>query len=241
MDSLRVALLIIGILVVGVVYLTTRKRDAAEVKNSTPGSRIEPSFEEAPAQRSQSSLDLDVLPSVSADEPAAPVANIAEPEAHNAEQDADALESEPVPNVPQKVITLRIVAKKGADFSAEQMILALRDSGLVHGKFGIFHKLFNNEPDAETVFAAANLVEPGSFDLKNLKDQRLPGLSFFLVRPGPGRGVEGYDKMVETARAIAITLSGDLVDGDGSTFSIQRERFLREELIQYELDHLNIS
>ncbi|MEL7024691.1 MAG: cell division protein ZipA C-terminal FtsZ-binding domain-containing protein [Pseudomonadota bacterium] len=235
MDSLRVALLIIGVLVVGAVYLTTRKRDAAVVKNSSPETRVEPRLEDAPESRSQPSLDLNDLPSVSIDDPIPDDVDVPS-------QEEPAVEApESGPEVPQKVITLRIVAKKGDDFSAERMILALRDSGLVHGKFGIFHKLFGDDPDAETVFAAANLVEPGSFDLKNLKDQRLPGLSFFLVRPGPGRGVDGYDKMVETARSIAITLGGDLVDRDGSTFSIQRERFMREELIQYELDHLNLT
>lgn len=246
MDPLRIALLVAGLLVVVAVYFTSRKRDSAEVRNSSPSDRVEPSLSNVDSQPNQPSFELGHLPSVTTDEPdLSAVADLpSDPPSSLTAEEAVEPTDDPSPqaatSVTEKVITLRIVSKKGGDFSAEKAILALRDSGLSHGRFGIFHKLFEDKPDGETVFAAANLVEPGSFDLKNLRDQRLPGLSFFLVRPGPGRGVDGYDKMVEIARSISINLEGELVDGDGSTFSIQRERFLREELIQYELDNLNL-
>ncbi|MEL6368919.1 MAG: cell division protein ZipA C-terminal FtsZ-binding domain-containing protein [Pseudomonadota bacterium] len=234
MDELRLALLVVGVVVVAAVYLTTRRKDAAELQNSAPDTRIEPSLDGADVSEDASPEMSESMPSFSAEtEDWVDEVDASEP--------SEAEAQTPSADVPEKVITLRIVARNGGDFSSEQAVLAMRDTGLVHGRFGIFHKLYEDEPDGETVFAAANLVEPGSFDLKNLRDQRIPGLSFFLVRPGPGRGVDSYDKMVETARSIAIALSGELVDGDGSTFSIQRERFLREELIQYELEHLNLS
>jgi FtsZ-interacting cell division protein ZipA len=40
--------------------------------------------------------------------------------------------------------------------------------------------------------------------------------------------------MVTAARAVAKSLDGNLVDELGSTFSIQRERYLREEIIQFQ-------
>ena len=43
-----------------------------------------------------------------------------------------------------------------------------------------------------------------------------------------------FDLMVATARALAAGLRGDLVDEQGSTLSIQRERYLREEVIQFQ-------
>jgi FtsZ-interacting cell division protein ZipA len=36
------------------------------------------------------------------------------------------------------------------------------------------------------------------------------------------------------ARAIAQSLDAELLDETGSTLSIQRERYLREEIIQFE-------
>jgi FtsZ-interacting cell division protein ZipA len=40
--------------------------------------------------------------------------------------------------------------------------------------------------------------------------------------------------MVRTARDLARDLNGDLRDEQGSSWSIQRERFVREEIIQFQ-------
>ena len=39
--------------------------------------------------------------------------------------------------------------------------------------------------------------------------------------------------MVETARALSVELSADLFDERSSSWSSQRERYLREEIIEY--------
>ena len=50
------------------------------------------------------------------------------------------------------------------------------------------------------VFSAASLVEPGSFDLENIKAQKIPGISLFMVLPGPIDGAEAFDLMMAAAR-----------------------------------------
>ena len=96
----------------------------------------------------------------------------------------------------------------------------------------VFPLLYSD--DEKIIFSAASLVEPGSFDLANIKDQEIPGISLFLVLPGPMEGAEAFDLMMSTARALAQSLDAELLDESGSTLSIQRERYLREEIIQYE-------
>ena len=44
--------------------------------------------------------------------------------------------------------------------------------------------------------------------------------------------------MLEASRALAQTLNAELLDESGSTLSIQRERYMREEVIQYQHSHL---
>jgi FtsZ-interacting cell division protein ZipA len=44
--------------------------------------------------------------------------------------------------------------------------------------------------------------------------------------------------MMEAARALAQSLDADLLDESGSTLSIQRERYMREEIIQYQHSNL---
>jgi cell division protein ZipA len=150
--------------------------------------------------------------------------------------DEDALDDEvdevAVP-VPQKIVTLRMIAHGGETFQGDELILNLRGIGMRHGKFGIFHH-FDSEDSINAVFSAASLVEPGSFDLANIKDQQIPGISMFAVLPGPIDGVEAFDMLMAAARTLAQSLHGELLDESGSTLSIQRERYMREEIVQYQ-------
>jgi len=113
---------------------------------------------------------------------------------------------------------------------AERAVAALRGTGLEHGRYGIFHR---TGPAGEPAFSVASLTEPGTFDLANLADSTIAGLSFFIVLPGTGDPVARFDAMVEAARALSVELEGDLHDERGSSWSVQRERYLREEIIEY--------
>ena len=84
------------------------------------------------------------------------------------------------------------------------------------------------------LFSVASLVEPGSFDLTRLKTERFPGVSLFVALPGAGDGVAAFDDMLSTAHGLAIKLDGELLDEQGSRLSVQRERYLREEVIQFQ-------
>ncbi len=210
MDGLRWLLLLLGLLVIaGVYWYTRRERERATRPPRPPAddARITPT------------LDDD------ADEPA--------PEQEEEEAEAPAIRA----HVPQKIVTVRLVARNSASFRGDELILSLRGIGLRHGKFGIFHRYDGSDED-QTIFSAASLVEPGSFDMSNIKEQQIPGISMFLVLPGPVDGVEAFDLMVTAAKALAKSLNGELLDETGSTLSIQRERYLREEIIQFQHSHL---
>ena len=209
MDGLRWLLLLFGLLVIAGVYLYSR-REKSEPKEDTeerPASRLEPTLG---ADESGGELD-------------GPAPDDSVSEAVPQEDD----------ETPQKIVTLRLVAREGGTFPGDDLILSMRGIGLRHGKFGIFHRYESTE-EGGTIFSAASLVEPGSFDLANIKEQELPGISLFLVLPGPIDGAEAFDLMIAAARALAQSLGGELLDESGSTLSIQRERYMREEIIQFE-------
>ena len=207
MDGLRWLLLLFGLLViVGIYFYSRREKARAKAAAEQPVQRLEPVLEEPPADLVESGDDV---------------------------SDLDSSE-EPADDVPQKIVTLRLVGRDKMQFAGDELILSMRGIGLRHGKFGIFHRYDGND-EKRTIFSAASLVEPGSFDLANIKDQEIPGISLFMVLPGPVDGVEAFDLMMAAARALAQTLNGELLDESGSTLSIQRERYLREEIIQYQL------
>jgi len=117
----------------------------------------------------------------------------------------------PTRSAPDRVITLRLIPRS-AELNTERAVAALTGAGLEHGRYGIFHR--------DGVAA-------------NEQDATIAGLSFFIVLPGIGDPVARFDAMVETARALSVELQGDLHDERGSSWSVQRERYLREEIIEY--------
>ena len=207
MDGLRWLLLLFGVLVIAGVYWYSRRERDKPEETEIPEHRVAPTFGD--------------------DEAVAPDPQLDDHGIEHEEEDA----------APQKIVTLRLVARERSAFAGDELVLALRGIGMRHGKFGIFHRV-DGADDEATIFSAASLVEPGSFDLTNLKDQQIPGISLFLVLPGPIDGAEAFDMMMEAARTIAQTMNGELLDESGSTLSIQRERYMREEIIQFQHSHL---
>lgn len=221
MDGLRWLLLVSGIVVIVGIYLYGRRTasgQAGDAGDRRVEPQLSPGFDEG---------DAGVVDSLD-EEPSDPVDLDDEPML--VEDDEPRVEPQPAP---QKIVTLRIVAKDRGAFRGDDLILALRGIGMRHGKFGIFHRIDGDDEEA-TVFSAASLVEPGSFDLSNIREQSIPGISLFLVLPGPLEGAEAFDMMIESARTITQALNGELLDESGSTLSIQRERYMREEVIQFE-------
>jgi len=134
-----------------------------------------------------------------------------------------------------RIVTVRFVPKEQS-LAGEKVVLALRGAGLKHGEYGIFHRFPDTTP-GDVMFSVANLTEPGSFDLTDLAKTRVPGMSFFMVLPGSGDPVARFDLMVQTARLLARDLHAELHDEKGSSWSIQRERYVREEIIAYRHQH----
>lgn len=206
MDGLRWLLLLFGLLVIAGVYLYSRKdREQEEASKE----RTEPVLEaDRVVDERDGSEGIDPIPEDTDTEPA-----LTERE--------------------KKFITLRIVARGNGSFAGDDLALSLRGIGMRHGKFGIFHRYEGND-EAAIIFSAASLVEPGSFDLSNLKEQKIPGISLFMVLPGPVDGTDAFDLMMVAARVLARSLDAELLDESGSTLSVQRERYMREEIIEYQ-------
>lgn len=219
MALFRWVLLLIGVLIVAGVFAYSRgwlRFDRFfRVPSKLQRRKLEPLLEEA--------TEVDA---VVEEEPAAPA--VVEP-------------SPPKLSEKSMVVTVRIMPQPGTQFPAEQLILALRAAHLQHGRYGIFHCLA--EDDASRIrYSVASLVEPGSFDLSKLKESEYKGISVFMVLPAPEDGVRLFDDMLQTARTVAKEIDGHLLDEQGGALSVQRERYMREEVIDFlRLDQQSVS
>jgi cell division protein ZipA len=221
MAELRWVLLALGIVVIVAVYLWSQgvvqrwlaPMFAARSKNAERAVRVEPGIGATPSADADEFEDFETHDESGSD-PSKPDEQAPAPEA-----------------VAEKIITLRLIPNEKT-IACNKVVLALRAAGLKHGRYGIFHKNVSDQRNVPK-FSVANLTEPGSFDLAKLSESRIPGMSFFMVLPGEDDPVGRFDEMVATARSLARELSGELRDDKGSSWSIQRERYVREEIIAY--------
>tara|TARA_B100001059_G_C17811721_1_gene572698 strand:+ start:371 stop:1045 length:675 start_codon:yes stop_codon:yes gene_type:complete len=218
MDDFRWLLLIFGIFTIFGIYLYSRQQEKP-LDQKKLDDRVQPVLSD--------DLSInDLLPDIES--------NINELKQDDDILSADIDHSKKITKkeTEKKIVTIRIVSHEKNPFPGDELILSMRGIGLRHGKFGIFHH-FDSEEE-KIIFSVASLVEPGSFDLHDIKNQKIPGISLFLILPTPIDCVDAFDMMLKTARTLSKTLNGELLDETGSTLSMQRERYLREEIIQFQ-------
>ena len=209
MWDLRWVLLGLGAFVLVGVYLWSRGIVSRDMLPALPRRK----------QRTEPSIGAPAL----APEPAAIPAETPQPLVETVSEEERARPA------PDRIVALRLIPRT-EELPAERAVTALRNAGLEHGRYAIFHRQLGTNREG---FSVASLTEPGSFDVDNLGAGTIAGLSFFVVLPGSGDPVARFDAMVETARALSVELAADLFDERGSSWSSQRERYLREELIEY--------
>ncbi len=131
------------------------------------------------------------------------------------------------------VITVRLTPIDSVPFNGNQVLEILNGNGLSLDDSGIFN--YPDKHNKAKLFSVANLVEPGVFNAQEIEDMKIPGLSFFMLLPLNSNEINAFDEMMTVLKRIKTLLKAELLDDAGSTLSIQRERYIREEVIEYML------
>ena len=109
------------------------------------------------------------------------------------------------------LITLYVRAHEGKEFSGTTLVKALNSVGMQHGEMAIFHHFGAGELKCETpVFSAANMFEPGTFDLRKIEAFRTAGVALFLQLPGPLDGPVAFELLLNTAQRLTELTGGEL-------------------------------
>ena len=116
-------------------------------------------------------------------------------------------------------------ARRGA-LDGAALMAALEGRGLFFGRYKVFHR---RDDVGRTLFCAASLVEPGTFDLSRMPEEEYRGLTLFAVLPGPADGLSILDALIETAGDLAESLNGQVQDFKGAPLSPQRVAALRAD------------
>ncbi len=140
---------------------------------------------------------------------------------------ADGAPSQPSTPVPNDLIMLHVIAH--ATFRGKDLTQALRNRGLRYGEMGIFHRI---DPLTKArQFSVANIVEPGSFNLKNLGGFTSPGIVFFMQLPGPENPQTALEDMLRVAQKIADQLGGDVLDHARSPLTAATTELYRQRAV----------
>lgn len=221
MDTLRVILIIFGILLVAGIYLADRfKRDQSKKMMhhrdgidldmlSAAGESFSTAEESFPVEWSGNETSI----SARRHQPLADdqLNDLKGLNGANAETDATA-PSRPSDqgSLPETVIVLTVMAREDKRFSGPLLLRVLQEAGLAHGGKGLFH--YHPPGINEPLFSVANILEPGRFELSEIATLQTPGLALFMRLPAAVDGEQALQILLRKSRQIAAQLSGSLCD-----------------------------
>lgn len=111
----------------------------------------------------------------------------------------------------QELITLYVLPAGDHAFVGEFIIQSLNSVGLRFGDMDIFHHYGAGKLKTDTpLFSVANMVEPGTFDLKRIERFNTLGLVFFLQLPAALDGAVSFELFLNTAQRLTEALGGVL-------------------------------
>jgi cell division protein ZipA len=142
-----------------------------------------------------------------------------------------------------KVVSLLLAARAGQTLQGPDLVVAAEKAGLIYGHRNIFHRMVDKNHDQGPIFSVANLVQPGIFDLRTIKELKTPGIHFFITLPGPTNALDAWDAMLPTAQRMAELLDAVVLDDQRNALGRQRISHIREELRTYDRqrEKLNIK
>ncbi|MFU8895952.1 MAG: cell division protein ZipA C-terminal FtsZ-binding domain-containing protein [Gammaproteobacteria bacterium] len=221
MPELRWILTAIGVALIIGVYIWSRRDRSGDHGDDE---RREPGLGRQGGSWSNQPVDDEALPEIKLG---------VDPLAEAIDADSDTADIEP-PELPregdQLIVALRLRARQPEGFDGTGLIKAFSSEGLEFGKFGAFHAL---DERRRSRFLVASLVEPGSFEIEKMHELRCPGVSMFMVLPGPPEPLAALDAMFVCARRLAERLDADVLDDKGNALTMQQAGWLREQVVEY--------
>ena len=162
-------------------------------------------------------------------------------EEYDEPEEAPVSNTDQPPREPEEVLIINVMSMKGEFFNGAALLDIILKCGMRYGDMNIFHRYSDNKGEGALLFSMANMVKPGTFDLDAMDNFETPGISLFMTLPINADSMTSFDLMVDTARAIAETLGGELKDEQRSVMTRQTIEHCRQRIRDYELKKLSRS
>ncbi|MEA3641054.1 MAG: cell division protein ZipA C-terminal FtsZ-binding domain-containing protein [Lamprobacter sp.] len=230
--TLRIILLVLGVLLLVVLYHRERRRIESEAepepeqrvaRPSSTAPRREPRFDTRFGHDAGSD---DFAPGIDAQSNAQQREQEQERER---EQEEDSTSTAPTADT-GLLVQLFLVARKSA-FSGSAVSAAAERHHLTPGEMDIYHRRNRDSRREQVLFSMANLVNPGTFPFAEMDRFTTPGVALFSQFNGLPSDLMVYDELIQTARTMADALEADLLLPDRRPFDDKAWEGLRNELL----------
>ncbi|MGH8505901.1 MAG: cell division protein ZipA C-terminal FtsZ-binding domain-containing protein, partial [Stenotrophobium sp.] len=131
------------------------------------------------------------------------------------------------PQAEQKIIAILVAEREGTAILGPKLHRALQQQALVFGERSIYHRL---DKSGQPMFSVAGLLKPGQLDPEEAETFSTPGLTMFMVLPGPADPEAVLADLLATARALARSMNAELFDTKRQPFTAKAEQAMIVEV-----------
>jgi len=224
--SLRVLLIVLGIIVLLAIYgydkmskqrqyKTDDTDDLVEQNKVQPTISTEMSFSEEP-RSVDDTVETDDLTSI-----------------QTLEEEKEVPHEETIPVAdPAPVIQLIVIPSPEKPIDGVDLLNVFTEMNLEFGDMGIFHRYHRHEGTEEQLFHVANLHEPGTFPVGDMKGFDAKGIVVFFQAGAVAQKERVFDEALEVARELSQRFGAELVDDQMKAISFEKIDEMRESLLE---------
>lgn len=132
----------------------------------------------------------------------------------------------------ESLFILHVAGRDHDFFDGPEVHAALRAQELKFGLHDIYHRVTEANGVPESVYSVANMLKPGYLDPAEEDHLRTPGLTLFLALPGPIEGARAMRDMLDTARALADGLGGEVLDDKRTLLTPQATQYMLDQVAE---------
>jgi cell division protein ZipA len=225
-DTVRLILIVVGAILILALYLWERGRDSAQGEEDD----AQYDADDAPygAARTKQEPNLGSVNEADLEGRRGDTRGL-NPEGDDAVAD---LHADDAP-----VLIQLSVAKRVGEFDGDDLLEVAESCGLRPGDMDIFHCLDEFDDGTRIYFSMANMVKPGTFPFHDMEGFSTPGMMLFAQLDGYPEDLTVLEEMIATARKLANTLGGDVLDDTRRPLTVRKEEAMRNAVLANEARH----
>ncbi len=236
-DTIRLILIVVGAILILGLYLWERSRDPEEAEDDEGYDEDDVPYGAGPARDPRAKrepnlgeLDDADAPEDSEDWDPGHARREAPPQSESTERSVNTR----LPGDGSPLLIQLSVARRQGEFAGPDLLDVAEGCGLHPGEMDIFHCLDEFDDGTRIYFSMANMVKPGTFPFDDMDGFSTPGVMLFAQLQGDPEDLTILEEMIATARKIANTLGGDVLDETRRPLTVRKEEDLRKAVLANE-------